>query len=55
MPRRKKGIRLWLRPQRSDRNGDIRRASWIILDGSKHIATGCAASEVAAAEVKLAE
>jgi integrase len=55
MPRRKKGIRLWLRPRRSDRNGDIRRASWIILDGGKHIATGCAANEIAAAEGKLAE
>ena len=54
MPRRKKGIRLWLRPTRSDGN-NIRRASWIILDGHKHIATGCAASEVAAAEGKLAE
>ena len=55
MPRRKKGIRLWLRPKRRDGDGNIRRASWIILDGDKHIATGCAASEVAAAEGKLAE
>jgi len=53
MPRRKKGIRLWLRPERRDKTG-VRRASWIILDGDKHIATGCAASKVAAAEAKLA-
>jgi integrase len=54
MPRRKKGIRLGLRPSRRDGN-NVRRASWIILDGHKHIATGCAASEIAAAEAKLAE
>ncbi len=53
MPRRKKGIRLWLRPERHDKTG-VRRATWIILDGGKHIATGCAASEIAAAEAKLA-
>src|SRR5262249_43216413 len=53
MPRRKKGIRLWLRRERIDKTG-VRRAAWIILDGDKHIATGCAASEVAAAEAKLA-
>jgi integrase len=55
MPRRKKGVRLWLRSKRRDENGNTRQASWIILDGNKHIATGCAASEVTAAEVKLAE
>jgi integrase len=54
MPRRKKGARLWRRPERPDGNGS-RRSNWIILDGDKHVATGCAASEVAAAESKLAE
>ena len=54
MPRRKKGIRLWLRRERLDKT-TVRRATWIILDGEKHIATGCAASEVAAAEAKLAQ
>ena len=54
MPRRKKGIRLWLRPKRRDRTG-VRNATWIILDGEKHIATGCAADEIAAAEAKLAD
>ena len=55
MPRRKKAIRLWLRPKRRDRNGHVRHASWIILDGNKHIATGCAAGEIAAAQTKLAD
>jgi len=55
VPRRKKGVRLWLRPQRRDGDGNIRRASWIILDGSKHIATGCFESEIEAAENKLAD
>lgn len=55
MPARKKGIRLWLRAKRRDRNGTVRQASWIILDGDKHVATGCAASEIAAAEGRLAE
>lgn len=55
MPARKKGIRLWLRARRSDRSGSVRQATWIILDGNKHIATGCAESEIAAAEGKLAE
>src|SRR3954466_2739299 len=52
MPRRKKSVRLWLRRARSDGG---RRATWIILDGDKHVATGCAASEVAAAESRLAD
>ena len=54
MPARKKGIRLWLRRARRDKEGYRRRASWIILDGARHIPTGCAATEVAAAEEKLA-
>ena len=55
MPARKKGIRLWLRARRRDRSGTARRATWIILDGNRHIATGCAESEITAAEGKLAE
>jgi integrase len=54
MPRKKKGARIWLRPERRD-GESYRRASWIILDGDKHIATGCAENEAAAAESKLAE
>ncbi len=53
MPRRNKGARLWLRPTRRDGEG-VHRATWIILDGEKHIATGCSATEVAAAEDELA-
>jgi integrase len=53
MPRRSKGIRLWLRPARRDEQG-LHRAAWIILDGKKHIATGCAADQTAAAEDHLA-
>jgi integrase len=53
MPRRKKSARLWLRPERCDSDG-VHRATWIILDGDKHVATGCAEGEVAGAEEKLA-
>jgi integrase len=54
MPRQTKGVRLWLRSERRDAKG-LHRSTWIILDGNRHIATGCTASEVAAAESKLAE
>ena len=53
MPGRSKGARLWLRSARRDGEG-VHHETWIILDGGKHIATGCSASEVAAAEEKLA-
>ncbi len=55
MPRHKKRARLWLRRERRDPSGNTRQAAWVILDGTKHIATGCAENEVAAAESKLAE
>jgi integrase len=55
MPRRSKGAHLWLRPERRNSSGTIvANATWIILDGGKHIATGCLASETAIAESKLA-
>src|SRR5690242_14758068 len=55
MPRRSKGPRLWLRPAERDRMGKIvRQPSWVIRDGSRHIATGCLASQTAQAQVKLA-
>ena len=55
MPRRSKGPRLWLRPGKRDRRRKvIRRATWIILDGDRHIATGCLESEAADAQIKLA-
>src|SRR5438105_3009598 len=53
MPRRRKGVRLWLRPARRDREG-AHRATWIIIDGRTHVGTGCAAHEIAGAEDKLA-
>ena len=53
MPRKAKGARLWLRPAREDVSGS-HAASWVILDRSKHIATGCAAHEIARAEECLA-
>jgi integrase len=56
MPRPRKGARLWLRPERRDSTGKlISRPTWFILDAGRHIATGCASGEVAAAESKLAE
>src|SRR5262245_35194757 len=56
MPRPRKGARLWLRPERRNSTGKLNsNAAWFILDAGKHIATGCAAGEVAAAESKLAE
>jgi len=55
MPRPGKGPHLWLRPGKRGRAGKIiRRATWIIIDGGRHIATGCAESEAGAAHVKLA-
>src|SRR5579862_2126457 len=54
MPRRSKGPRLWLRPGKRTRAGKIiRRATWIILDGDRHIATGCLENEVTEAQIKL--
>jgi len=42
MPRRKQPPRLYLRRPRKDGRGRPKsRAVWIILDGGKHIATGC--------------
>jgi hypothetical protein len=56
MPPRAKGARLWLRTERRSPSGKlISRASWLILDAGRHIATGCAPSEIAAAEARLAE
>lgn len=55
MPRPAKGARLWLRPERRDRNGRlVARSAWIILDGGRHIATGCAPGETRRAEEQLA-
>jgi integrase len=45
MPRSKQPPRLWLRPMRKRGNERTTRAIWIILDGGKHVATGCFAGE----------
>jgi hypothetical protein len=56
MPRRSKGARLWLRPARRNKAGKVtRHAIWLILDGGKHFATGCAQNEADRAEQILAE
>jgi len=39
-----------LRKERCRRDGSHRPASWIILDGGRHIATSCAANQIAEAE-----
>jgi integrase len=55
MPRRSKGARLWLRPARRNKVGKVtRHAIWIILDGGKHLATGCSEGETERAEQLLA-
>jgi hypothetical protein len=55
MSRRSKGTHLWLRPGKRGKSGKIiRRATWVILDAGKHIATGCAEDEAAKAERELA-
>jgi hypothetical protein len=55
MPRRNKSARLWLRPE-AKKNGKLyRRATWLIIDGSRHFSTGCLAHEIEKAERKLAE
>lgn len=55
MPRARARPRLWLRSARY-RNGKLfTRATWVILDGGKHIATGCAQGETDRAERALAD
>lgn len=53
MPRRSKGPRLWLRPGRRRRGQIIRRPAWIILDGNRHVSTGCLESQIAEAQVRF--
>lgn len=55
MPRPSKGIRLWLRPARRKDKKFIANSIWIIIDGRKHIATGCLKHQIEDAEEKLAE
>ena len=53
MPRQSKGARLWLRPAR--RKGySVANAIRIIIDGKRHIATGCLKGQAREAEKHLA-
>lgn len=57
MPRQAKGPRLWLRKERFDKatGKRVSAASWIIIDGAKHIATGFGEGEDQGASRALAE
>ncbi len=50
-----KGPRLWLQPERKNRNGSIEGARWVIRDGSVKRSTGCTAQDIAGAERALKE
>ena len=52
MPRSSKRSRLWLRPARTDREGQ-HAAVWIIKDAGRQQSTGCAAADIAGAERAL--
>jgi integrase len=56
MPRQSRGAYLWLRKATFDKTtGKLKaNATWLIKDGSKSVATGCAADEVTRAEERLA-
>lgn len=53
MPRPRKRPRLWLRPAKRRAGKIIAQAVWTILDGGKHIATGCLASQAEDADKAL--
>jgi integrase len=53
MPRAKR-IRLWRRPEKRKADGYVREATWIIIDGNRHISTGCATGETERAQRALA-
>jgi integrase len=56
MPRTPKGARLWLEPEERDDEGRlVRRATFVIRDGSRKIRTGCARTDREGAERALAE
>ena len=54
MPRRSKGARLWLRPARRKSGRLVASAVWIIVDGDRHVATGCFKDQAREAEQRLA-
>lgn len=56
MPRLRQPPRLWFRPERFDKAGKrVSNGVWIIINGAKHVSTGCAEGEIEAAQRKLAE
>jgi len=54
MPRPGKGAHLWLRPARRKGRRVLANAIWIIIDGGRHIATGCLEHQAREAEERLA-
>jgi len=56
MPRKAAGIRLWLRPERRDREGRVTHAAiWIIREsGQPDVSTGCGEGERGEADKRLA-
>lgn len=54
MPRQSKGARLWLQPERIDRNGQRREAVWVVRDGRAKVSTGRGRDDVRGAEEFLA-
>lgn len=55
MPRRSKGPRLWLQPERRRDDGSSESAVWLIRDGATKRSTGASPRELAKAETALAE
>lgn len=53
MPRKQLRPRLWLRKARIGTDGRRREATWLIIDGRKHIATGCTESQAEDADRQL--
>jgi integrase len=56
MPRGSKGIRLWLEPEERDSDGRlVRRAAWVIRDGTRKVRTGRTRDDREGADRALAE
>lgn len=55
MPRRSKGPRLWLQPERKRDDGTLERAVWVIRDGATKRSTGAGARQLAKAEAAFAD
>jgi hypothetical protein len=55
MPRKPEGTRLWLQPEERNEDGNlIRRAAWVIRDGTRKVRTGCVRDDREGAERALA-